>query len=172
MLTWLLEALQSLTYPVFLAIPLADELKLAKLASEYGATLYTGSENDVLDRYYRCAKEHQLERVVRMTGDNPLTAWEHLETVIKHMENEGKELAWPLGLAYGSGFEIFSFRLLKNAWQNSVAPYDREHVSPYIHRNASCATIRVANQEGLRTTVDTESDFIAVEKILKERLAQ
>jgi len=42
---------------------------LAQLVRELGYEVYQGSENDVLDRYYRAAEKFRADIVVRITGD-------------------------------------------------------------------------------------------------------
>src|SRR5438067_3392760 len=45
---------------------------LAQYVRKLGYVVYRGSEDDVLDRYYRAAKEVEADTVVRITGDCPL----------------------------------------------------------------------------------------------------
>ena len=46
--------------------------ELAKIVYEAGFPLFRGSLNDVLKRYWDCAKDESCEAIVRLTGDCPL----------------------------------------------------------------------------------------------------
>ncbi|MBR1885410.1 MAG: spore coat protein, partial [Schwartzia sp.] len=48
---------------------------LADIVTESGIEVYRGNLDDVLDRYYQCAKQYQPEHVVRITGDCPVIDW-------------------------------------------------------------------------------------------------
>ena len=37
-----------------------------------GIACFRGSEDDVLDRYYRCAKKYKADIIIRFGADNPL----------------------------------------------------------------------------------------------------
>ena len=41
-------------------------------ARTLGIDCYRGSETDVLDRYYRCAKQFEMKTIVRITADCPI----------------------------------------------------------------------------------------------------
>lgn len=48
----------------------ADDI-VARYADRAGATVFRGSEDDVLDRMFSAATEVNAETVVRITGDSP-----------------------------------------------------------------------------------------------------
>src|SRR6478752_5634906 len=58
---------------VVLAVPDTPENDpLGDWAADAGVTVFRGSEHDVLDRYYRAARDAGATTVVRVTGDCPL----------------------------------------------------------------------------------------------------
>jgi spore coat polysaccharide biosynthesis protein SpsF (cytidylyltransferase family) len=67
----------------------------------------------------------------------------------------------------GVDVEVFSFDLLRKAWQNATLRSDREHVTPFIKRAAqqSGKFFMVAcpfNLSHIRMTVDEKKDFDAI----------
>ena len=58
---------------IVVAIPNNSENDiLYKLLKKYKYNIYRGSENDVLKRYYECAKKYNALHILRVTGDCPL----------------------------------------------------------------------------------------------------
>lgn len=117
------------------------------------AKKFEGKELDVLDRYYQCAKEYDADIIVRITSDCPLINRDLIDTAV----NEFKQQDFPyLVLAPVSGLdvEVFSFKILEEAWYEANNPYDREHVTPYMKRVTDLS-------------VDTPEDLEKVKKWIK-----
>ncbi len=49
---------------------------------------FRGSSEDVLDRYYQCAKEFSIANIVRITADNPLIDPNIVDLVIDEYKNK------------------------------------------------------------------------------------
>ena len=49
-----------------------EDLEIVKLCSNLGISVFCGSEDDVLDRYYQSARLFKVEHIVRVTSDCPL----------------------------------------------------------------------------------------------------
>jgi spore coat polysaccharide biosynthesis protein SpsF len=49
---------------------------IAQLTSDMGVDCFRGSENDLLDRYYKCARHFGADVVVRITPDDPFVDYE------------------------------------------------------------------------------------------------
>jgi spore coat polysaccharide biosynthesis protein SpsF len=83
---------------------------------------FKGSNEDVLDRYYQCAKKNKADCIVRMCSDVPyLKEWQ----IIQQIENFKKYNSF----SYGNGAWVCSFAELEESWINGKHPEVREHVN-------------------------------------------
>jgi glutamate-1-semialdehyde 2,1-aminomutase len=138
-----------------------------------GYTVYRGSENDVLDRYFSAAKQTSADVIVRITGDCPLIDAELVDAVIAGFVESGADYASnivPPTYPDGLDVEVFSFGALETAWREGKDPQQREHVTPYIRESSqfSCANFPfVSDHSSERWTVDEPADFEVVEKVFE-----
>jgi len=140
-----------------------------------GIKAFQGSEQDVLSRYYRCARFYAVDHIVRITGDCPLLDPVLLDNVIKqhllvgadYTSNIFPKRTYPRGL----DVEIFTFRTLERMWMRASGGYGREHVTPYIHKHPELFLIHsVTNPKDysrLQWSVDTSKDFDFAERVYK-----
>lgn len=135
---------------------------------------FKGSEQDVLDRYFKCAKKHGFSHIVRLTADNPFTDIVELDRLIDLHLLQGNAFTHSFPqLPIGVGAEIFSFEALKRSWLEGQAPHHREHVDEYLLENPQIfktgqLQIPPAKQSpGLRLTVDTEEDWRKASSLLQ-----
>ena len=113
---------------------------LVAIAMKLGIDYFCGDEFDVLLRYYECAKQYSLDRIVRITGDCPLIDLTLVNEGIKKFESgEFRYLtnAWPPTYPDGLDYEIFDSEILEKAHKKSVTKYEREHVTPWIRNYAN-----------------------------------
>jgi len=135
-----------------------------------------GSEDDVLDRYYRAAREFVAEIVVRITADCPLIAPDVVDQTIAALVNESADYAsnvFPRTYPRGLDVEAFTMNALSQAWREADQGYQREHVTPYfyehpeIFRSTSVRNRHDYNQ--YRWTLDTADD-LALLRAIYDRL--
>ena len=126
---------------------LARDDLVARAGEEAGVRVVRGNEQDVLDRYRRGARALRADVVVRVTADCPL--------VDPGLVGRLLALRAGAGLAYaavatgalpprpalrrfpdGLDAEAFTADALETAWREATAAYDREHVTPFIKRDA------------------------------------
>lgn len=115
-----------------------EDLKIVNICSESGISIFCGSEDDVLDRYYQTARLFKAEHIVRITSDCPLIDPQVIEEVIELYFKEKADYAtntMPETFPDGLDTEVFSFNTLKIAWENAKLFSEREHVTPYIRKN-------------------------------------
>ncbi|MBW3000354.1 glycosyltransferase family protein [Candidatus Woesearchaeota archaeon] len=151
-----------------------DALLLETVKRE-GFETFAGSEDDVLDRYYRAAKKFRGDTIVRVTGDCPLIDPEIIDKVIQGFISSDCDYAsniHPPSFPDGLDVEVFSFNALKKAWEEAKLKSEREHVTPYIWKNKDKFKIvnfvNEKNLNKLRWTVDEEEDFILITKIIEK----
>ncbi len=148
---------------------------IVALCESLDVPLFRGSEQDVLDRTYRAAKENGLQIIIRITSDCPLMDPKIVQECLKIFEEEDVDyLTNTLERTYPRGMdvEIFTFKALEAAWKEAKDPYDREHVTPYIRRHwGRFKPFSVKQKEDLssiRLTLDTPEDYKLLKAIFEE----
>jgi spore coat polysaccharide biosynthesis protein SpsF (cytidylyltransferase family) len=115
------------------------------LPIHFDAHRFVGSETDVLDRYYQCAKEHFADVVIRITADCPFIDPDIIDQAVEYYFRTKFPYVCFAPID-GLDTEVFSFQLLEEAWKKAKEPYDREHVTPYMRRKT-------------KLSIDTRSDL-------------
>ncbi len=140
---------------------------IIEFAQKHGITHYVGSEDDVLDRFYRAARQYAAKTIVRITPDNPFIDPQVIDRVVNcYLSSENLDYVsnrmkptYPEGL----DVEVFSFTALERAWKKAKKPSEREHVTPYIWNHPELFQLaNVANDQDfsyMRWTLDTEADL-------------
>lgn len=149
-----------------------DEI-LATWCVKNGYQIYCGSEVDVLDRYYHCAKEFFGDLIVRITADDPLKEPSIIDEAVTKLTNTRADYcsntitpSYPEGL----DIEVFTFGTLERAFREAKLPSEREHVTPYIWKNKHlfnlAELIFERDLSAWRWTVDTLDDLIFIRNLL------
>lgn len=143
---------------------------IAAEAYRCGATVFRGSEPDVLTRYYQAAVQEGAKRIVRVTSDCPLFDGQLLRKMLERFKQRSAlgridylsntlERTFPRGL----DAEVFTFEALKEAYDKAATPAEREHVTPYLYNHPEkFALENFASEKDLsayRWTLDTAEDY-------------
>ena len=118
-------------------VNLEDDI-IVKFCKNNDILVFRGSENDVLDRYYQCAKEYGIKDIVRITADCPLHDPNIIDMAIReYLKGKYDYVCNTIQYTFPDGFdvEVFSFGALEDAWKNAKLPSEREHVTPYIRKD-------------------------------------
>lgn len=135
------------------------------IVEQYGVSLYIGSEEDVLRRFVEAAHVHDVDTIVRATGDNPLVSIYYLDRAVELHHTENADLTLYPQLPYGTGVEVIRCSVLDEVHGITEDPFEREHITQYLYRHESEYTIVRENPEDelmrpdIRLTVDTEEDY-------------
>jgi spore coat polysaccharide biosynthesis protein SpsF (cytidylyltransferase family) len=121
-------------------------------------------ENDVLSRFYHAWLPTQATAVMRLTADCPLLDPQVCQLVldsflkydVEYASNTYPKRTFPDGL----DCEVFTGAMLNRAWRNATDTYDREHVTPWIQRHATCYPVVLpVDWSRVRLTLDTVADL-------------
>lgn len=152
-----------------------------QVISEFARTrrlpVFCGSEHDVLERYYECARHFGLKTIVRVCSDCPLIDGHMIRGAVElysalanpriYLSNVSQR-SFPRGF----DFEVFSFEALEAAFLNARTPDEREHVTPYLRNNVSGTMlfydiVRSPNASKYRLVVDTREDYEVMRKLIE-----
>ena len=144
-------------------------------ANQHSLDIFRGSSEDVLDRYYQCAKYFSISTIIRITSDCPLIDPQILDKIIEIFQSNSYDYVsttHPITFPVGIAAEIFSFDALEDAWKNAQLPSEREHVTPYFYNNKS--KFRIFNFENsidfsnIRVTLDTLDDLKFIKLVVSQ----
>jgi glutamate-1-semialdehyde aminotransferase/spore coat polysaccharide biosynthesis protein SpsF (cytidylyltransferase family) len=147
--------------------------EIISICSKLGINFFLGSENNVLDRFYKAAKKYKAYNILRVTADCPLIDPEIVDNLISNFFLNKVDYASntnPPTFPDGLDVEIFKFSALKIAYFKAKKSYEKEHVTPYIINNKKFKKFNLHNSKDysfLRLTLDEKEDFILIEKIIK-----
>jgi spore coat polysaccharide biosynthesis protein SpsF len=156
--------------------------RVAAAGAEAAASVFRGSEADVLDRFARCIESMPAvpDVVVRMCADRPLACPVLVRELLDIYEAVGRPdyLANNLVKSFPDGLDVELVRTtqLLAAAEAAADAYEREHVTPYFYRrpdefrlvNVPCA---FGNFSSVRAAIDTEHDYRRLVEV-ERRLAK
>lgn len=167
-----IEPVKKSDLTVVLAVPDTDESEpMLELADKLNIANFCGNEDDVLKRYYDCARFFGFDIIIRITGDCPfidprvcaevlyLLIWRKLD----YSSNCYPIRTYPKGL----DCEVFTLDCLEAAHKLSTTPYDREHVTPWMQRTVDIRRGQIKQKidvSNLNWCVDCPEDIQRLEK--------
>lgn len=144
---------------------------IAAEARRYGAQVFRGPRDHVLERFVLLAREAGATRLVRATADNPAVDSHAASRVLATLDRREADYVVEYGLPYGSAVEAVTTAALEQALAYSRDAYDHEHVTPFIVRNPD--RFRVVKllappqmrRPDLRFTVDSREDLLYMRQV-------
>lgn len=145
---------------------------IVEYAKKNNLEYFRGDPLDVLDRYYKCAKEFSLDVIVRITSDAPFQDPAIVDEVISKFQENNCDFAsnniirtYPIGI----DTEVFSFNTLEKTWKEAKLPSEREHVTTFMKKNNEIFKIyNLENKEKIpiyKLTIDRKEDLEFLKKI-------
>jgi len=155
-----------------------DDVIADYVAATHDIKLWRGPEQDVLRRYADAARHFDLDPVVRITGDCPLTeptVLDALMSLFKATPNcDYADNVVPRTFPHGFDAQIVSRATLETADTEAIQSAHREHVLPFVQtqperfRQVHLVSDYTSNAD-LRITLDYPEDLVLIRAIY-ERL--
>jgi spore coat polysaccharide biosynthesis protein SpsF (cytidylyltransferase family) len=136
-------------------------------AHEMGVHVVLGPERDVLKRYWKAGRGHNV--IMRITSDCPLIdptiCWEVLQLLdgVAYASN-----CFPRNCNKGLDCEVFTYQALALAHKTTNLPYDREHVTPWMQRNLKTRVLPGTYDPTVNLCLDTPKDYIRLKGMFNE----
>lgn len=137
------------------------------LAERCGVHCFSGSVDDVLDRFYQAAWLSHASVVVRLTADDPFKDPAIIDSVAQRLLDRPDldYVSNTLSPTFPEGLDVEAVRIraLARAWKLATRPSDREHVTPFIWRQPArfhIAQVQHARDlSHMRWTIDYPRDL-------------
>jgi spore coat polysaccharide biosynthesis protein SpsF len=175
-LTWVVRAAQAArgvdAVVVATSTQAADDA-VAALAQELDVGVFRGSQDDVLDRFRRCADAHGADAVVRLTADCPLLDPELVAQVVGAWRTDPSldyvattlVRSWPRGL----DVELVTRRALHRL-DELAAGHHRSHVTSLVHERLEdfrvLGLVTAPPAADLRVTLDVAEDAALLDALV------
>ena len=152
----------------------AEDDVVENFCKENSILIFRGDEQNVLMRFYECAKVHYADVIVRVTADDPFKDPNVINEVIDILTDRKYDyVSNTINPTFPEGIdiEVFTMKTLVKAYREAALHSEKEHVTPYIWKNIdifNCYNLEYAeNLSHLRWTLDTPNDFRFVQEIYK-----
>ena len=175
MLLWTINYCRKVNLPLFVLTSTdeSDDQLIGMLEKNY-VSYYRGSLDNVVSRYLSFMEEHQVKKVVRISGDSPLINPDVIFQVIA----QDQELAdadlttnvFPRSFPKGQSVEVIPRKSLELLRNRSLSESDIEHVTPYFYANYKEFKINnlhnTKDLSSINLSVDTKEDLLRVNKFM------
>ena len=175
MLMWTINYCRKVNLPLFV-LTSTDESdnQLVGMLEKNDVSYYRGSLKNVVSRYLSFMREHQVKKVVRISGDSPLI---NPDVILKVIEQD-QELAdadlttnvFPRSFPKGQSVEVIPRKSLELLRDRGLSESDIEHVTPYFYANYKEFKINNLNNtedlSSINLSVDTKEDLLRVDQFM------
>jgi spore coat polysaccharide biosynthesis protein SpsF len=150
--------------------------RIASECARLHVTCIRGSEDDVLARFVKAARETSADACVRITADCPLIDPDVSDSIVRRFEEseDGADYVSnkiPQSFPRGLDTEVFTRDALERAGRDATLPYERAHVTPYIYRHPELfrliSVTSDVDRADWRWTIDTQEDLKFVREVYR-----
>ncbi len=149
---------------------------LCDIAKTLNIKCFKGSNDNLVDRIYKCAIKHEADVIVRLTADNPLIEPKEIDRAIRYSINNTSSPYMVTnvqsyehnGYPDGIGCEVYTMELFKWAYDFAWTSWFLEHPHRFFFNKGVVTTINCPEEFAypkVKLTVDTQKDYKKVSAI-------
>ena len=159
---------------------------IVKVAKDNKVQFYRGSENNLVDRYYKAVKDMKVKNILRLPGDNAIPEPSEYNRIINYHLKSKNDFSSNIynfmgnGYPGGIGVEIFTLKSLKKVWKSKKTKMEKEHLAlNYFHYvngkrnkkfNFKIGTVKCPkkiSRPDLKLDINTQKEYLFIKKIYK-----
>jgi spore coat polysaccharide biosynthesis protein SpsF len=175
MLMWTINYCREINLPLFVLTSTNEsDDQLVGMLEKNDVSYYRGSLENVVSRYLSFMREHQVEKVVRISGDSPLINPDViLKVITQDQECADADLTtnvFPRSFPKGQSVEVIPRKSLELLSDRNLSESDIEHVTPHFYANSKEFKINNLNNDEnlsfINLSVDTKEDLLRVNQFM------
>jgi glutamate-1-semialdehyde aminotransferase/spore coat polysaccharide biosynthesis protein SpsF (cytidylyltransferase family) len=149
-----------------------SDIQIVNLCKKLKINYFTGSEHNLLERFYKASIKFKGLNILRITADCPLIDYVIVDKIINKFFSANLDYASninPPTFPDGLDAEIFTFAALKKAHKQANTQIEREHIRPFMLSNKSFKKFNLEsrkNYSSIRLTIDEPVDFKVIKNII------
>jgi len=162
----------NIKHKIIIAAPTKDKKNFTKY---FKKNIFFGSEKNVLQRYYFCAKKFKAKNIIRVTSDDPLLTIDSFRIILdclkksKFTNNRLISLWHTKQVPHGSNITYLDFDALEKIYKNANNKKTKEHIiifdNSFIKVNLILPKIpKLIKNSKIRTCIDTFEDYLRYRK--------
>ena len=159
---------------VILTTTKIEDDPIVELCLDKQYDFFRGSENDVLNRFYKASLIYPSNYIVRLNSDCPFIDWDLIDECISiaSLDHKYDYVSTILSNSFpiGQHVEVFKSDLISLLNSKALDPIHREHVTPYIYQNRNLFNIYSLSSDidlsCYRLTIDYEQDYLMFKELI------
>jgi spore coat polysaccharide biosynthesis protein SpsF len=97
----------------------AEDTPLVEAVERYGASVFRGSRDDIIERFHGAMSEYGFDAVVQVDGDDPLCATEYMDlTMARLLSGDALDIVTASGLPLGIASKSFTRAAMEKVYRH------------------------------------------------------
>lgn len=153
---------------------------LCQIAKDNNLDVFRGSEENVLERFYKASSIFKPNYITRICADNPFISSIEIDSLYNYFIKKNLDYSCNHqernnnGYPDGFGAEILCYKTLNISYKQAKTQQQQEHVTKYIYENTKQFKIdymqarKSIKNPNLKFDIDTNEDYIYLKNLIKE----
>lgn len=147
---------------------------LVEIIENYGASVYRGSKDDIIRRFYDAMVDYNFDYVIQIDGDDITAEPYYMDlTMEKLLADENLDIVTCYGLPLGMGSKSFSMKAMKKVIANYKSTQNDTGFIYFFTKTDFCNHLDLKPKldhefEKIRLTLDYQEDFDFFKAIFEE----